>query len=212
MGHLTESAAIEPKAVSFIQKIKQSTAESHLRLESQALLSAIMLPSVTRLQYCHYLTLMKKIEEVYERKIVTQLAGSFAKFEQGKASHLITDDLNNIGVIAPQSFVGRDYSIPAEKISIPFSLGFMYVMEGSKLGGKVIYKHIHRTLGYSENCGAKFIADYGNNTFVLWKEFLSKFSTYVSQNDCEEEAIQGAEYAFSSIHYFFELNSLVYED
>jgi len=34
---------------------------------------------------------------------------------------------------------------------------------------------------------------------------------YVTQNDCEEEAIQGAEYAFSSIYGFFETNRLVYE-
>lgn len=211
MGDLTRSATLETKAASFIRKIKNSTAELHLHLESQELLSAIMTPSVTNLQYYFYLTLMKKIEEVYERDIVASLASQFPGFEQRKASQLISDDLNNIGDILPQSFAIRDYTVPHKKISTPFAMGFMYVMEGSKLGGKVIYKHIHRTLGHSENGGAKFIADYGVDTFGLWKEFLSKFSMYVTQHDCEEEAIQGAEYAFSSIHDFFELNSLAYE-
>lgn len=210
-GHLSESSTLETKAALFIHKIKQSTAELHLRLESQALLSAIMMPSVTRLQYYYYLILMKKIEEAYEQNIVPQLASTFPVFEQRKASQLISDDLNNIGDIAPQSFVSKDYTIHGEKISLPFAWGFTYVMEGSKLGGKVIYKHIHRTLGYSEHGGAKFIADYGVDTFRLWKEFLSKFSMYVTQNDCEAEAIQGTEYAFSSIHDFFELNRLAYE-
>jgi heme oxygenase len=209
--HLSESSTLERKADSFIHKIKQSTAESHFRLESQALLAAIMLPSVTRLQYYYYLILMKKIEEAYERDIVVTLAATFAGFEQRNASQLISDDLYNIGDIAPQSFVSEDYYIPGEKISIPFAMGFSYVMQGSKLGGKVIYRHIHRTLGYSEISGAKFIADYGVDTFSLWKEFLSKFSIYVTQNDCAAEAIQGAEFAFSSIHDFFDLNRLAYE-
>jgi len=209
-GHLSESSTLETKAAWFIHKIKQSTAELHLRLESQALLSAIMKPSVTRLQYYCYLILMKKIEEVYEKNIVAQLASTFTVFEQRKASQLISDDLYNISNTASEILVLTDYTIP-EKISLPFAWGFMYVMEGSKLGGKVIYKHIHRTLGYSKNGGANFIADYGVDTFSLWKECLSKFSMYVTQNDCEAEATQGAEYAFSSIHDFFELNRLAYE-
>ena len=108
-GHLTESSTLQTNAASFIHEIKQSTAELHARLESQALLSAIMLPSVTRLQYYYYLILMKKIEEVYERDIVAPLAASFAGFEQRKASQLISDDLNNIGDIAPQRFVNENY-------------------------------------------------------------------------------------------------------
>jgi heme oxygenase len=206
------SEAIELKAASFLNNIKQSTADLHLRLESQALLSAIMMPSVTKLQYYYYLSLMLKIEEVYERIVVKQLVGTFPGFEQRKASLLLLEDLKNIGDIAPETFMVKDYNIAFEKISIPFALGFMYVMEGSKLGGKVIYKHIHRTLGYSANDGAKFIADTGNNTFVLWKEFLSTFSIFVAENECEEEAIQGAEYAFRSIHDFFESNRLIYEN
>jgi heme oxygenase len=210
-GTLSKSLTIDTNAASFLHKIKQSTAALHLRLESQALFSAIMLPSVTRLHYYYYLILMKKIEDAYEKGISAPLAGTFAQFEKRKASQLISEDLNHIGNIAPQSFTSKDFTIPSEKISIPFSMGFQYVMKGSKLGGKVIYRHIYRTLGYSDKGGAKFIADSGVDTFRLWKEFLSKFSMYVIQNDCEAEAIQGAEWAFSSIHDFFELNRLAYE-
>ena len=85
-------------------------------------------------------------------------------------------------------------------------LGAMYVMEGSKLGGKVISKHIQQTLAFSESCGAKFVSNYGVNTVALWKIFLSKFSEYVVENDCEEEAIRGANGAFTSIYDYFESN------
>ena len=210
MGDLIKSALLETKAAAFVRTIKKSTAELHANLESQELLSAIMTPGVTNTQYCLYLVLMKKIEEAYERDIVAPLADHFPGIEQRKASKLIADDLSNIGSILPKSFTLKDFDIPAEKISKPFAMGFMYVMEGSKLGGKVIYKHIQRTLGYSAKSGAKFIADDGVDTFGLWKEFLLKFSNYATEAGCEEEAIQGAEYAFSSIRDFFELNTLAY--
>ncbi|MDQ6812637.1 MAG: biliverdin-producing heme oxygenase [Bacteroidota bacterium] len=203
---------MDTKASTFTHKIKDSTAELHLRLESQALLSAIMAPVVTPLQYYYYLLFMKKIEEVYETKVLTRLADIFPELEHTKASQLISDDFYSIdGNTAAKSFVMKEYTIPDEMISIPFAWGYMYVMKGSKLGGKVIYRHIHRTLGYSDSYGAKYIADYGNNTFGFWKEFLLKFSMYVAENNCEDEAIQGAEYAFSSIYDFLETNKLVYE-
>ncbi len=128
MGHLTEGATIEPKAALFIHRIKKSIADLHLRLESQALLSAIMTPFVTRLQYYYYLVLMKKIEEVYERDVVTHLAGTFPGFKHKKASQLISNNLYNISDTAPESLMMKDYTILGEKISIPFALGFMYVM------------------------------------------------------------------------------------
>jgi heme oxygenase len=207
---LSESST-ETRAASFTYEIKRATLELHLRLESQALLSAIMMPSVSHLHYYCYLSVMKKIEEGYERDILERLPGSFVGHGQRKASELISDDLSNIRPIGLPIPAPEDYTIPGEKISVPFGLGFMYVMEGSKLGGKVIYKHIDRTLGYSKDRGAKYIADLGVDTFGLWKEFLSKFSIYVTKHHCEAEAIQGAKYAFSSIYDFFELNKLAYE-
>lgn len=210
MDTVTPGISSETRAASFAHDIKRSTAALHLHLESQVLLSAITAPSVTSLQYCFYLALMKKIEEAYEREILPVAAGLFEGFEMQKASQLLSDDLDSIGNIST-AYLLSDYVIPKERITLPFALGFMYVMEGSKLGGKVIYKHIHRTLGYSASNGAKFIADYGADTFGLWKVFLSTLSMYVTENDCAAEAIKGAEYAFSSIYDFFEANRATYE-
>ena len=119
--------------------------------------------------------------------------------------------MHSIGYTLPKNSGLTHYSLPVKKIAAPFAWGFAYVMEGSKLGGKVIFKHIQRQLGFSENSGASFIAGDGVNTFGLWKEFLLKFSAYVTQNSCEDEAIQGAEYAFKSIYNFFEINRSLYE-
>lgn len=211
MGELTECDAKGIKAALFLQTIKKSTADLHVLLESNPLLLAITMPGITLHQYYCYLILMKKIAAVYEKVIPPRLTGIFSGGEQRKASQLIAEDVECIRHVPPQTFVLKDYTLPIEQMTIPFALGFMYVMEGSKLGGKVIFKHIQRSLGFSENRGAKYLADYGVNSIALWKEFLSKFSGYVAENDCEAEAIEGARYAFKSIHDFFDSNRTVYE-
>jgi heme oxygenase len=211
MDDLKELSQAEKEAALFLQKIKKSTNELHVLLESNSLLSAIISPEVTIKQYYCYLILMHKIMEVYEKQILTQMKIIYPRYEQREASQLIAEDIQSIGYILPQDVTIKDYFLPGEKISGPFAAGVMYVIEGSKLGGKVIFKHILRTLKFSGNDGVKFIADHGVNTIEYWKEFLFNLSRYVVENDCEEEAIQGAEYAFRSIYNFFEKNRVVYE-
>ena len=206
MVELTESAGSKEKAALFLSSIKKSTAELHSLLESNQLLSAIISPGVTLRHYFFYLLLMKKIEEVYEKHIVTLLATLFPGGVQRKASLLLAEDIQTIGYILPQSLVIENYTLPIKKMPLAYAFGFMYVMEGSKLGGKVISKHIQQNLGFSESSGAKFVSNYGVNTTALWRVFLSKFSEYVVENDCEEEAIRGANGAFKSIYDYFESN------
>ncbi len=188
----------------FLQTIKKATAQLHQLLESNSLLSTLVSPRVTIREYYCYLVLMQEIMTVYERDLLTLVA-----IKQTKATQLIANDLLNIGYALPQSDALNKYSIPAEKIRTSFAWGYAYVMEGSKLGGKVIFKHIQRNLGFTEIFGATFLADGGANTMGLWKEFLTKFSGYVTENNNQEEAIQGAEYAFQSIYQYFELNPFI---
>lgn len=209
--NLPPKVVITTREALFLQTIKKRTAEQHVLLESQPLLSSIMMTGVTVRQYCYYLILMKKIAEVYEANVLILLDIVFPEHTQRKMSQLIEEDLQSIGDVLPDDIISKDYTLPVEKLSVPFALGFMYVMEGSKLGGKVIFKHIHRTLGFTESRGAKYISDYGAGTVRLWKEFLTGFSGYITENNSEDVAIEGAKYAFTSIYDFFESNQLAYE-
>lgn len=211
MRYLSEGLAVSANADLFLQTLKKSTAELHALLESNSLLSTIISPHVTSQQYYCYLILMKKVAEVYEENVLPGLSVTLQGFEQTKASVLIAEDLQSIGYGLPHGIVPTDFTLLKE-MTVPFALGFAYVMEGSKLGGKVIFKHIQRMLGFGEESGAKFIFNNGNNTGRIWKEFLSRFSQYVIESNGEEEAIQGAKYAFTSIYCFFDSNRAVYEN
>ena len=190
---------------SFLQTLKQSTTTLHVLLETNKLLSAIVLPDLSIYQYGYYLTLMNEITSVYEKDVIPIIIEAVPNITTRNISQLILDDLQSIDFKLPDHIKLTPYTIGVN-ISTPFAMGFMYVMEGSKLGGKVIFKNIHHALGFKEDSGAKYLTDYGVDTFVLWKEFLLNFSKYVTDNDFEEGTILGAKYAFKSIYDYFEMN------
>ena len=207
MNELSESDINQKAATLFLQTLKSASRDGHVRLESNSLLSAMVSPFLTLRQYYSYLILMQKIIDAYERHICVKIG-----FGQGNSSFNIIEDIETIGVIPVNDALTKPYSLPSDKFSMSFALGFMYVMEGSKLGGKIIFKNIQRNFGFSEIHGAKFISDAGSDTIEHWKKFLNSFSNYIVENNTEKEAIKGAQYAFESIYDFFEVNHLFYED
>ena len=197
--------AVKLEKKPFLQTLKQSTTELHLLLESNKLLSEIVLPGISIYQYGYYLTLMNEITSVYEKEILPIVIEAIPNVTSRNISQLILDDLQSIAFKLPDAIKLTQYTISAN-ISTPFAMGFMYVMEGSKLGGKVIFKNIHKVLGFREDFGATYLTDHGVDTFGLWKEFLLNLTKYVTDNDFEEETILGAKYAFKSIYDHFEMN------
>jgi heme oxygenase len=61
-------------------------------------------------------------------------------------------------------------AIPALE-SVSQGIGCMYVLEGSTLGGQVILRHLHQTLGITPENGGAFFASYGSELGKRWKEF-----------------------------------------
>jgi heme oxygenase len=212
MDDLKVDPALKSKAESFQRSVKEETAGLHVMLESLSLLTAIVSPEVSVRQYYCYLFLMKQISKVYESEILPLLPGTISVTAQAGASGQIQADLKHIDYTFPGEPAIINFEIPPGKLSVPFALGFMYVMEGSKLGGRVIYKNIHRSLGYTEDAGATYLAGHGAGTAGHWKKFISWLSLYAVENDCEEEIIQGALFVFSSIHGHFVSNRFVYEN
>ncbi len=198
------------KAGLFLKDLKQTTAGLHTLLESNALLSALLSPSLSVHQYYCYLFLMQKITVVYEQNIAGRLHNSFQQWTPRKSSPLLTADLQQVGYQPPSAYVTADFQLSANRQTDAFAAGIMYVMEGSKLGGKVIFRHIHRYLGFSATNGAAYLADEGADTFGRWKQFLHEFSTFIVQSNGEEQTIAGAKYAFSSIYNYLEFNRYLY--
>ena len=51
-------------------------------------------------------------------------------------------------------------------------LGYLYVVEGSSLGGQVIYKNLNKSLGLSNTGGARYFYGHGHTTGKMWRELV----------------------------------------
>ncbi len=193
----------------FSRMIREATADLHTALEAHPFMSVVTDPAVQVNDYCNYLLLMREVQKQYENLVLPAVAKNFAG-KLSPSSHLIERDIQYLGCVEAKTPDPLDLELPLASTS--FMLGFVYVMEGSKLGGKVILNHINRKLGFDENRGAAYLAGDGHNTGAHWKSFMQHFSSYVIKNHGAEDAIAGARFAFSFIFHFLENNLLVNEN
>jgi heme oxygenase len=200
------------KAESFLLSLRNTTSPEHILLESHPLLSALVSESVSLHQYYAYLFLMHEVALAYEEHILPLTIDYIPYVEDRKASSQIWDDMQYSGYAVAPGLSIRGFTVDLKNLTVPYALGFRYVMEGSRLGGRVIFKHIERSLGFSAQSGASYLAGHGVNTGINWKTFLAHFSASVVAREGEQEAIAGASVAFSSIHDFFRSNRLLYDN
>lgn len=209
-----ETATVRPfnrSHDSFLQRLKKETASQHTALEAQPLLQVLMQPSVSRQQYCDYLLRMKKITETYESRLWPLLSSSLPAFVPKRSSSLlIAEDLRQLAC-SDQQISLPEFRLPSH-IHLPFAWGFAYVMEGAKLGGLVIFKHLQKVLGITSESGGSYLTNKDANTGLEWKEFLQTLSLYTSTNNGEEAVLNGAIFGFTSIHEYFDANEKAHAD
>lgn len=182
---------------SFLNSLRNNTADSHKRLEENEISTAILSPEVTIADYQEYISRMYGVIAGCERKVFPALSGIFADLSQRQKSSLIINDLYKTGLqqaeIEQLPVCDFDFSTTGE------ALGIMYVLEGSTLGGRVLLKHIQKTLGLGESDGVSFFYGYGSETGKMWKSFITRFSEYAITTNCEQEVISSAAQTFTVI-------------
>ena len=72
-------------------------------------------------------------------------------------------------------------------------LGAMYVMEGSRLGGSLIARHVEKTLSLSPGQGNAYFRGAGAATGQLWMEFLEVLRNRVPDDQTEAVVIAAQE-------------------
>ena len=123
-------------------------------------------------------------------------------------SRLIIDDLLATGLTEAEVDALPVYRF--EFSSVAEAMGIMYVLEGSTLGGKVLYRHIHEMLGFTPENGASYFWGYGAQTGNLWKSFISSLTHFVEENTGEDEVIGSAKKTFTIIDNWLDLSRSTY--
>lgn len=183
----------------FLHTLKTQTAGAHKKLENLPVSSSVLSPEMKTEDYAHYLKLMYEVHHDVEENIFPLLSGCIHDLKERKKKHFIEEDLAFLKYTKP--LASRVFN--TENITIPFALGILYVVEGSSLGGRFILKNIETIKGLNEGKGVLYFTGYGNKTGSHWKSFLNVLTEYQEENNCEDEIIKGAIYAFDCIHDHF---------
>lgn len=181
----------------FLERLRTKTADSHTKLEELPVSKSIMKPNVTQQEYINYLQLMHDVIKDAERNVFPSL------------SHIVADDLidknrterleKDLQLLGQPKTDCKTVFENASGYSNAFALGILYVLEGSTLGGRVIYKNINTALGLDADSGLFYFAGYGGQTGSHWRTFLETVIKYESDNNAEEEITAGAEFAYKTI-------------
>lgn len=186
-----------PTEITFLDKLRNKTSESHKNLEAIPISKIVVDPSISTEDYALYLSLMHDVVSDYEKVIYPIVENVILDISERKKADLILQDLKSIG---EEKQKGHAFlKNHDQKYNLPFALGMLYVLEGSTLGGRFILKNIQENLGLNEEKGVSYFSGYGNKTGSYWKNFLAFFTAYEAQNNAEEEIIAGADFAFTII-------------
>jgi heme oxygenase len=102
-------------------------------------------------------------------------------------------DLKYLGLNTPQlAWNGPNICSHGELV------GCLYVLEGSALGGRVIFKQLQSALKLTDLTGGRFFAGNGEQTMPMWQAFW-KFAADICPHEQLPDATKAAATLFESI-------------
>lgn len=182
----------------FLQNLKQTTLPQHEALERNQLSTNLMSPSLTKEQYLHILQRFYGFVVPVEEQVYPLLDSVFGNTDKFKRSALLREDLATFGMSpADINALPLLNKLPsADNVAAAF--GIAYVLEGSKLGGQFISRHVGSVLGLSPENGLRFFAGHGRETGAIWNEFRHAMSDFVVSSGQDETLIQSAAHTFDT--------------
>lgn len=185
----------------FLAALRKATSPMHEKLEQTTLSGNLLKTNASLDDYISYLKAMHGVVAFCEATVFPIIAFLLPDINERRKLHLLENDLSFFN-----SNNARNFPIyqPFEKAGTGFALGYMYVIEGSTLGGRVIVKQLAPALSVTESLGGKFFAGYKEETGNKWKTFITPSAAWAVENNCEQEMIGGAQHAFETIYKHFE--------
>jgi len=129
-----------------------------------------------------------------------QLAELIPALAQRRRLLLVANDLGDLGGPLPAAVAGR-LDMHA---TLPAALGWLYVAEGSNLGGAVLFKMARDRLGLAADFGARHLAAHPDGAARHWRQFTTALDTVALTQAQEDEAVQAAEEAFRTVRRYVE--------
>jgi diguanylate cyclase (GGDEF)-like protein len=147
------SASLAAESPGILERLRSSTRAAHASMERVPRLSRLLAPDVTARDYVQTLRLLHAFHASIEPDLARCLRGS-SRAEallDGKGLAALAADIAWFGALPLEP---RPLQRPPNCVAA--ALGALYVIEGSNLGGRIIGKHVAKTLGVGPGTGGSF--------------------------------------------------------
>ena len=179
-----------PQIPSLLETLRAGTRAQHEALHVHPLLAPLSRPDVTRDQYRDALVAFDAFYRAME-------AGRTVPTPAGVPDAPVVEWLAHDLAATGASPLALDVACPA--IDTEARLwGYLYVKQGSMLGGAVMSKNLKRALGLRPGTDQLFFAGYGAETGPRWKELIENLCDRASSLS-QAEIIEMAVASFQAI-------------
>jgi heme oxygenase len=174
-------------------RLKAATRDSHGALDKRIMAGDIFadLGSFARFLRVQY-RFHRSIDRLYASPALEALLPGLAG---RRRLQQVAADLHDLG----QDLPGADMASLAGDLPLPVALGWLYVAEGSNLGGTVLYKMAAR-LGLDQGFGARHLAAHPDGAARHWRDFTAALDAVPLSAAQEQQVIDAADAAFRSVH------------
>lgn len=185
---------IAESATSRSQRLKAATHATHERLDKTIMAGDIFasrerFAKFVRVQYRFH----RDIDPLYGHAALSALVPHLA---ERRRLLKIANDLGDLGQALPPHAPGRlGLDTP-----LATALGWLYVAEGSNLGGTILYKLACQKLGLCDGLGARHLAGHPDGVARHWREFTAALDSVPLSAQQEDQVVQGAEDAFGAVY------------
>ncbi|QII30316.1 biliverdin-producing heme oxygenase [Stenotrophomonas maltophilia] len=174
-------------------RLKAATRDSHGALDKRIMAGDIF---ADRSNFARFLRVQyrfhRSIDALYASPALDALLPDLA---ERRRLQQVRSDLQDL----EQALPGEDITALGNDLPLPTALGWLYVAEGSNLGGTVLYK-MAAALGLDRDFGARHLAAHPDGAARHWREFTAALDAVVLSPAQEQEVIDAADAAFRSVH------------
>ncbi|HLH34523.1 MAG TPA: biliverdin-producing heme oxygenase [Alloacidobacterium sp.] len=172
-----------------IRVLRDATADDHRLVEAKF---PLMASTLTIREYGALLQRLHALVATWEDFAAANLPPRYQYLALQRArAHLLASDLRTLGL---DPYPCAAPTLPAFR-GTPEILGGMYVMEGSRLGGQLIGRHLERHFGSDLRGACTFFKGFEQETTVRWREFIAVLENDIGEDDAAR-AVDGAHLMF----------------
>lgn len=180
------------------QRLKAATHSTHDSLDKRIMSEDIFasrerFATFVRVQYRFH----RDIQALYATPVLQSLLPDLA---QRQRLEQIVGDLRDL----QQPLPAEDAAVIPVDIDLPRALGWLYVAEGSNLGGAVLFKLARERLQLRADFGARHLAAHADGAARHWRGFTAALDAVPLAATQEALVVEGARAAFQTVRGYVE--------